>query len=77
MKRKQINGIQIMKRKDGYLLRVAKTKEIIKTVSTYKEAVDYAFLNHEHLDPRPIVNKRMANRDFTYELNYKKPYILL
>ena len=77
MKKKQINGIQIMKRKDGYLLRTAKTKEIIKTASTYKEAVDFAYLNHDYLDPRHIVDKRMTNRDFTYELNYKKPYILL
>ena len=77
MKRKQINGIQITKTGDEYVLRVAKTREVLKTVSTYKEAVDYTYLNHNHLDPRHVPNKRMGCLDVGYELTYIEPNIVL
>lgn len=77
MKPKQINGININKTGSKYILRVAKTREVIKTVSTYKEAVDYAYLNHSHLDPRHVPDKRMNRIDVGVELYFIEPNIVL
>ena len=60
-----------------YVLRVAKTREIIKTVSTYQEAVDYTYLNHDHLDRRAIPNKRMKGIKVEQHVNYLEPNIVL
>jgi len=74
---KQINNIAIIKVRGGYELKGKGSDEVIHRTTTIKEAKDFATLNHEYLNPKSIIDKRMQNRDFTYELNTDKPTILL
>jgi len=74
---KQINNIAIIKVRGGYELKGKGSDDIIYRTTKIKEATNFATLNHDYLNPKSIIEKRMQDRDFTYELNTGTPTILV